>query len=944
MEFEVLGPVRVRQDDRDVPITALKLRTLLGTLIARANNPVSVDTLIDVLWDGKPVDSANKKLQLHVHRLRRGLGESSRIRFEHGGYLLTVRDGELDAERFERRLAEASAATEPSGAVRLLREALALWRGEPFGDVGDVPLLRAAALRLAELRLVALEDLYAAELASGHAASIVPELAELAARHPLRERLQAHLMCGLYRAGRTREALAVYRRTRASMVDELGLEPGPELQRVERGILAGDLPDPSVERSTAGGFGTPAQLPADIPDFVGRDDQITQVLDRFGAAEGTVAVTTIAGKAGVGKTTLAVHAAHRLRERFPDGQLYVNLRGRGARAVEPGEVLARFLRALGVDGSAVPNDADERAALYRSRLAGRRMLVLLDDADGERQVRPLLPGVPGSAVLITSRARLSGLESARAVDLDVLDAAQAVELLAAVVGPSRVAAEAGAAAEIVRLCGRLPLAVRIAGARLAARPLWALARLARDLADERGRLDRLRAGDLEVRASFALSHDSLDEPARRAFALLGMLEAPDFPAWTAAALLDVDQHVAEDLVDALVEAQLVDVVGRDRVGQLRYRFHDLLRAYARELAAGVPETERDQALRRVTGGWLSLAQEAAPRVPTSYWGFAMGPLACWRPADEVVAVTAPDPAGWFRAEWASLLSAVEQAFAAGDDQLAAGLGLRLSPVFVVRGLYDDWRAICRLSLDGAHRSGNRWWEGAALRGLGELDLLQLSLPEAVTHLEAARDAFDEVGDDHGTAIVAAGLGAAYTELGRDDDGDGEAFAQLERARHLLIDLNDHRSRAWVLRRLGRLRQRQGRLDDAATYFEQALRGLDEAEAVAEAGLLERLGEIRTLQGRGDEAGMAIERALLLHRRHGDLFGEARALRSLGELHRVEGRPDQALNHLADALRRWRQIGFVREQANTLEALSAAHECMGNVKAATTARREATLLR
>lgn len=943
MEFEVLGPVRVRSAGAPVPVTATMLRTLLGVLVARANSPVTVDALIDVLWEGKPVEAANKKLQLHVHRLRQRLGEPGRIRFEHAGYTLTVGADELDADRFEKLLADGAKA-EPAQAVALLREALALWRGEPFGDIGDVPLLRAAAERLAELRLVALEDLYAAELAAGHAAAVVPELAELAARHPLRERLQAHLMVALYRAGRRSEALAAYRRTRAAMVEELGLEPGPELQRVERAVLAGDLEEvPAAAEATA-----PAELPADIPDFVGRAAHVAAACERLDAAgsgtePGTVAVATISGKAGVGKTTLAVHVAHRMRARFPDGQLYVNLRGAGTRPLDAADVLARFLRALGVPGSAVPADPDERAALYRSRLAGRRMLVLLDDAAGVAQVRPLVPGAPGCAVLVTSRGRLAGLANARPVDLDVLDAEQAVALLAAVAGPDRVADEAEVAAEIARLCGYLPLAVRIAGARLAARPHWPLTRLVADLGDERHRLDQLRVGDLEVRASFALSHDGLDAPARRAFRLLGLLDAADFPAWTAAALLDTDRAVAEELVDVLVDAQLVDVAGRDAVGQLRYRFHDLLRAYARELAAADPVAERTGALRRVVGGWLSLAQVAGARIPTSNFGFALRPLPCWRPDDGTVRLAEAAPLDWFQVEWGSLLGTVEQAFASDLDQLGAALGARLAPVFVVRGLYDDWRALCEITLAGARRAGNRWWEGAALRGLGELDGMQFRLGEAVANLRRAAEIFDELDDDEGRALVAAGLGGALTEMGHDDEADGEAFAQLEKARLLMTGGGDLRSRVWVLRRLGRLRQRQQRYDDAAGYFQRALAGLDEGEAVAEAGLLERLGEIRTMQGRGDEAHTAIERALRLHRRHGDLFGEARALGSLGELHRTEGRPDEALNHLADALRRWRQIGFVREQVRTLELLGAVHERIGNTEAAEVARREATLL-
>lgn len=937
MEFDVLGPLRVHSGGQPVPVTAAMLRTLLGILIARANTPVSVDALVDALWEGRPTESAHKKVQLHVHRLRRRLGDPGRIRFEHSGYTLAVQPDELDADRFERLLTDGAESSDPARAVQLLRQALALWRGDPFGDVGDALMLRASADRLTERRSVALEDLYVAELASGNAAAIVPELAELAARQPLRERLQGSLMTALYRAGRQPEALAVYRRTRTALVEELGLEPGAELRRIEQAILVGDLSTKTATVPVA----APAQLPADITDFVGREFLIATVRSHLVAGDAAiVTVAAISGKAGVGKTTLAVHIAHQLREQFPDGQLYVNLRGAGARPLDAAEVLARFLRALGMDGSAVPDDPEERAALYRSWLAGRRMLVLLDNAGGEHQVRPLLPGAPGCTVLVTSRTRLAGLEGVRSVDLDVLGREQAVELLAKVAGPARITAEPEAAARIVALCGCLPLAVRVAGARLGARPHWQLARLAADLGDEHRRLDELRVGDLEVRASLALSYDSLDEPVRCAFRRLGLLDSSDFPSWTAAALLDVAQSRAEDLVDALVDAQLVDMAGRDGAGQLRYRFHDLLRTYARELAADESSSERLAALQRVFGGWLSLAEEAGRRIATSSFGFSPRSVPCWRPDEAVITSVVADPSGWFAAEWAVLVGAVEQAYSAGLDQLGGALGVRLAPVFVVQGRYDDWRRICELALAGARRAANLWWEGAALRGLGELDLMQFRLDDARTCFERARRAFEAVDDRHGQALAEAGIGAVLTELG----GFDEALVHLERARTSLGEAGDSRSQVWVLRRLGRLHQLQERYEPAAAYFQQALAWLSGSEdPVAEAGLLERLGEVFTLQGRGGEAHAVIERALRLHQEHGDVFGEARALGSLGELHRSERHPDQALNCLGDALRCWRQIGFLREQARTLELLAAVHDGSGNATAADIARREARLL-
>ncbi|MGH3973414.1 MAG: BTAD domain-containing putative transcriptional regulator, partial [Pseudonocardiaceae bacterium] len=336
------------------------------------------------------------------------------------------------------------------------------------------------------------------ELACGHANAIIPELVEVAGHHPMRERLQGLLMIALYQTGRQAEALEVYHRTRIALVEQLGLEPGNELQRLEHAILTGD---PMLEAPATLTI-TPAQLPADITDFTGRKAQLTTVQQVVAAADRCGAVlVAITGKAGVGKTTLAVHAAHRLRVHYPDGQLFVNLRGTQARPLTPADVLARFLRSLGVNRTAIPDDVEERAALFRSRVADRRLLILLDDAACEAQLRPLLPGIPGCAVLVTSRTRMASLNVTRLVNLDILEPDHAVELLARVAGPLRVAAEPGAAKEIVRLCGFLPLAVRIAGARLGARPHWRLDRLEADLADERTRLDQLRLGDLEVRAS-----------------------------------------------------------------------------------------------------------------------------------------------------------------------------------------------------------------------------------------------------------------------------------------------------------------------------------------------------------------------------------------------------------------------------------------------------------
>ncbi|PZS38884.1 MAG: AfsR family transcriptional regulator, partial [Pseudonocardiales bacterium] len=753
MDFEILGPLRARQGQQPVQLSAPMPRMLLGVLLTRANTPVPVDLLVDALWAGERDPRAAKKLQLHVHRLRRVLGDPGRIRFDNGGYTLRVDSGELDAERFESALADSTDIKEPARAVGVLRTALQLWRGDPFGDITDLPLLRAEADRLTERRLAGLAALYRAELACGHANAIIPELAELAARHPMREQLQGLLMTALYQAGRQAEALEVYHRTRSALVEQLGLEPGNELQRLERAILTGD---PMLQAPTAP-FITPAQLPADITDFTGRRVQLATVAHLAAAADRVATVlVAITGKAGVGKTTLAVRAAHRLRTHYPDGQLFVDLRAQ-AHPLTPAEVLARFLRSLGVDRMAIPDDGEERAALYRSRLADRRLLIVLDNAECEAQLRPLLPGTPGCAVLITSRTRLAGLTGARLVDLDVFEVDQAVELLARLAGPRRVATEPAAAKEIVRLCGFLPLALRIAGARLGSRRHWPLSRLEADLVDEQHRLDKLRLGDLDVRASLALSYHSLDVTAQRAFRLLGLLEVRDFAPWVAAAMLNVSQWRAEELVDSLVDMHLLDVAGHGASGQLRYRFHDLLRAYAREVAtAQETEADRRTALDRAFGGWLALAERAVRHLTSSTFAHTFAAGTCWRPDEAILKAVITDPCGWFKIEWPAVASAVEQAFSVGSGQLGWALGVRLARVFLVRGYYDDWRQVCELMLTGARRAGSGAADGLTLRDPTELHRLALRLDEALEGIEELRAG---VGGRAGHPPVAGSIGS-----------------------------------------------------------------------------------------------------------------------------------------------------------------------------------------
>ncbi len=594
LEIRILGPPAVLAGGRPLRLGKSKQRTLLAVLALHANRTLAADDLIDALWDGAPPATALAQLQAQVSALRSVLAGGSAIRplvTQPPGYMLRVEPHGLDLAVFERTcdtarhaLADGRAAE----AAQLFGAALALWRGPALGAL-EARYVRADIARLEELRMAAIEGRVEAQLASGGHADVVAELVALVGAHPLRERLRGLLMVALYRAGRQAQALAVFREGRRLLVGELGLEPGVELRAIEQAILSADPALAAPARRPVAR--RPSQLPADIADFTAREAEVRSIRDALAAPErgaGAVSIAAITGQAGVGKTALAVHVGHELRAAFPDGQLYANLRGADDAPLDPSALLARFLRALGIDDASVPASPDERADLYRSQLDSRRVLVVLDDVADESQIGPLLPGSAGCSVLVTSRTRLVGLEGAHVVELDVLSPEHAVELLCRQAGRRRVESEPGSAEAIVRACGCLPLAIRVAGARLAARAHWPLARLAGRLADRRRRLDELTIGHLQVRASFARSYDRLDEPHRRVFRGLSLLTSSVFTARSAAAWLNVPLGRAEEAIETLVDAHLLTVAG-PLAGPIagdatRYRFHGLVRDFARERA------------------------------------------------------------------------------------------------------------------------------------------------------------------------------------------------------------------------------------------------------------------------------------------------------------------------------------------------------------------------
>ncbi|MFE2728814.1 BTAD domain-containing putative transcriptional regulator [Kitasatospora sp. NPDC059327] len=611
MQFRMLGPLSVQVDGRECAVSAPRQRVVLALLLINANHVVSVDRIAAAVWDGGPPPSASATVRTYVMRLRQVLGAAAgrRIRTRAPGYLIELAEDETDLGRFTAHRGRAAAHVRAGELERASVEyaaALALWRGDPLVDLPSRGLRDVEGRYLQELRLQTLESRLDADLALRRHNEILPELWREVQESPLREALVSRLMLALFRAGRQSEALNQFQLTRAALIDQLGAEPGSELREMQRRILAADDllggeggssaadgPPPWIGRRPR-----PAQLPARTDVLVGREPEHADLVRRLTADAlpcGTATVTVVTGAGGVGKSALALHVAHAVRERFADGQLYADLSG-WDRPVEPIEVLGRFLVDLGVPEAEVPATEEQAALLYRSITADRRVLVVLEDARSAAQVRPLVPGCPDSRTLVTSRDRLADLDGARIVTLAALDEAASLDLLGSIVGRRPPEADPRAARAVVRYCSGLPLAVRILGARYLGRPHWDLDTLARRLAGAPRLLDELRIGDLGVRAGLEVGYRALREGAQlppelpdpaAALRLLGAVGAEDVDATALAALLDCAPSAAEAVLEALADAHLV----RARDGG-RYHLDHLLRAYARERALAEDPPER----------------------------------------------------------------------------------------------------------------------------------------------------------------------------------------------------------------------------------------------------------------------------------------------------------------------------------------------------------------
>jgi DNA-binding SARP family transcriptional activator/tetratricopeptide (TPR) repeat protein len=1015
MWFRLLGPVEIGDRAGPVRLGPAPLK-VAAALALEANRVVTLGRLVDVLWDEDPPAGAAKSARNCVGLLRSALRRANvaaAVETTGAGYRLVVAAGGLDIAVFRAALEQADGLLSASGAgatasaAGALQTALQLWRGPALAGIAS-RALEPARVGLEELRLAAAERHAELQLDLGRHQQLVAPLSELTRQHPLREQLVGHLMLALNRCGRRADALAEYRRLRAVLDRELGLEPSQPLrllhQRVLRSDLVAPIPVPAAAASAipptpapvadsacvpvvgpppVRRAGEPAtadrpvgylaeiraapavwQLPADVEDFTGRAEELAAVTLglRRDTSRTACPVVVISGQGGVGKTTLAVHAAHLLRGGFPDGQICLPLRATHPDLMSPEEALARALRALGAPSAARRGGLEEKIDQFRSALSGRRLLLILDDAATAAQVRPLLPGEGSCGVLITARGRLAGLDAARRVDLDVLGEADALTLLGRIIGQTRLDQAGPAATRLINQCARLPLAVRIAGARLLARPHWPLTRLVTRMDDERHRLDELSVEDREVRASLAVSYRGLDPAAARLFRLLGTLALPDFGGWLAAVLLSQPQHDTDELLDRLLDARLLDIADTGPA-QPRYRMHDLIRLYADERAQA-EDADRLQVISHALNTFTHLLEHHPGSPPAQTPVPHPLPHRSCAQRMRVPAAPAPD---WFEHEEPMLIAAVERAAALDLTEPACALaGALAGACFEVHNRFEAWNRTHTAALTAARRAADTTAEAGIECGLGRLSYQQDKYTDALTHFHQALTLYEQGGDPHGQADALTGIATIHRELGQHHT----AIPALTHAENLLAPLRDaarlapiHYNLGCAHRELGHDHLALDHLHNAVAAYQQIGDTRGHATALRGIGLVHRargeldqalgrctaahhlaaatrdphlscytgqaVAKIWIRQGDPDRAIRPLHAALRACTSLRDRYGTALIQRTLGELHLAADRLTPAHQHLTTADQQWTAIGHALAHARTLRDLGAVHARRGN---------------
>ncbi|MFF2848464.1 BTAD domain-containing putative transcriptional regulator [Streptomyces sp. NPDC058001] len=923
LRFTVLGPVRSWRGEAELDLGSPQQRVVLAALLLRRGRPVTLSELLDAVWGEEPPPAAVSVLRTYISRLRKVLEprrdavDAARVVVSVGdGYLVRLQDDALDLAVFERRVAEAAkarAAGEMSAAADLLHAALGAWQGAALAGLPG-PLAESEGSRLNQERLSALESRLDIDVTLGRHGEVIAELTSLTAKYPLWEQLCRLLMLALYRSGRQAEALAAYRRTRGVLVAELGIEPGAPLRELHDRILAADTslvadpprqPDPPPKPASPDvpPATRPAQLPPGLSTFVGRNAELAWSRDLLfgsGTEPSTVVISSIGGMAGVGKSALAVHWAHQIADRFPDGQLYINLRGFDptGSVVTPDEAIRVFLDGLGVPPMRIPAGLEAQAALYRSLLAHRRVLILLDNARDSEQVRPLLPGNPGCTVIVTSRNKLTGLvvsDGAHPLTLNPMTPVEARALLARRLGTGRLEAEPRAADEIIARCAQLPLALAIVAAHAAAHPVFPLIALAEELRDSHGSLDAFVAGDdltTDVRAVFSWSYQALSDPAARLFTLLGLHSGPDLSAPAAAGLAGLPPRDTRRLLTELTRAHLLTEPFPGR-----YALHDLLRVYAEErVRADRTPREREEAVERLLAWYLHTADAAYPQITPRRRRIPLEPPpASCRPLEFTTQEQALE---WCETERANLVAAVHQAGASGLSGIAWRLPAVLWGFFYLRSHMLDWFDTARTGLSAARAADDRPGEAqglmdtaAALRSAGRFD-------EAVEELHRAVAAYEELGDTDGLGSATGNLGDAYLQSDQLD----HAVEYIKRS----MDIERQDGTAWAkgisLANLGDVYQRLGRFDEAIDALEEALVILRANDnRWVEGVTYDILGTIHCRLQHYDQAVEYYHLALKAHRDVCNRWGEGDTLYNLGDARQAAGDSEAAYDSWRQAL-------------------------------------------
>jgi DNA-binding SARP family transcriptional activator/tetratricopeptide (TPR) repeat protein len=886
IQVRLLGPVDVIVDDVVVQVPGLRRKAVLAALALQSGELVSTGRLVDMVWGEQAPATVSNTLQVHVSQLRVLLGDRATILGRRPGYMLDLGGEATDVRAAERLLHQGTASADPRRGAEWLQAAVDLWRGAPLADVAGIGWFDEQAQRLSQLGLRARRTLVEARLALGQHLLVLSDLASLRREHPTDEQIHELLMLALYRSGRQADALAAYQDMRRTLDDELGIGPSRSARDLEAAILRQD-PALDIHQPAVAVSAPPAQLPAAVTAFVGRERELAR-LDQIVCTGGDPAtgVVAVSGTAGVGKTTLAVHWAHRVAPRFPDGQLYVNLRGfdPGGSMLTPSDAVRGFLHAFAVPTDRIPADLDAQVGLYRSLLAGKRMLVVLDNARDAEHVRPLLPGAPGCMALVTSRTELTPLVAAAGaypVALDLLSTAEAHDLLARRIGVDRMSAEPSVAHDIIARCARLPLALALFAARAVHRPDVRLAVLALRLRTVADTLDALDGGDLstDLRAVFSWSYQTLGAPAQSMFRLLGLHPGQDITVTAAASLAAVPRREAGRLLAQLAGAHLLTEQAAGR-----YTCHDLLRAYANELA----QADDRQAVQRIVDHYLHTAYAGTRLLDAN-----QPPTAPPEPLSGVTTEELSDgdsAAEWFAAERPALLAAVSKAAGAELHAQAWQLAAALAVFLDRQGHWRDLSDASRTALDSARSLGDLIGQSHSLRGLGLASARLGLLDDTHAHTQEALDISRRTGDRNGQARAHLTLSWVLERRHRHHDALGHGREALE----LYLATGNRAGLARAHSSLGWNHARLGDHEQAVACCRRALPLHRETDDVTgEANTWDSLGDIHRSEGDHRQAAVCYRRAADLHRRLTDRHHEAASLTALGDSHRSVGEPDAA---------------------------------------------------